>query len=164
MWKCIFRGLDHSGSQPFNYIYDSIVNINYIALRCTRNGNLNSPPPIGNMFWSYLMWLFCVKVHCKLLWIRSLMEQCSTVQSPQPLVTSLEGQWPPTPVLTAMSWWERRTGHVLWMEHGQELSHSAQVVLHISCFDVCIFICWTLWLSWSCDFLQDICISWGWWC
>ena len=35
-----------------------------------------------------------------------LMEQSSTAQSPQPLMTSLEGQWPPTPVLTAMSWWD----------------------------------------------------------
>ena len=66
------------------------------------------------------------------------MEQCSTAQSPQPLVTSLEGQWPPTPVLTAMSWWVIRTGHVLWMEHGQELSHSAQVRVHFGINACCL--------------------------
>ena len=52
------------------------------------------------------------------------MEQCSTAWSPQPLVTSLVGQWPPTPVLMVTDWWERRTGPVWWMEHGQELNHS----------------------------------------
>ena len=59
------------------------------------------------------------------------MVQCNTAQSPQPLVTSLEGQWPSTPVLTAMSWRERRTGRVWWMEHGQELSHSVDVRIFI---------------------------------
>ena len=62
------------------------------------------------------------------------MVQCNTAQSPQPLVTSLEGQWPPTPVLMAMSLWVIRTGHVWWMEHGQELSHNVDV--HIFIFGV----------------------------
>ena len=59
------------------------------------------------------------------------MVQCNTAQSPQPLVTSLEGQWPPTPVLMAMSLWVIRTGHVWWMEHGQELSHNVDVYIFI---------------------------------
>ena len=57
------------------------------------------------------------------------MEQCITAQNS--LVSLPMGQWPPTPVLTAMSWRERRTGHVWWMEHGQELSHSVDVRIFI---------------------------------
>ena len=54
------------------------------------------------------------------------MEQCTTAQNT--LVSLPMGQWPPTPVVTAMSWRERRTGRV-W--HGQELSHSVDVRIFI---------------------------------
>ena len=72
------------------------------------------------------------------------MEHCSTTaQRPQPLVTSLVGQWPPTHVLMAMSWWEGRKGHVCLLERGQELSHSAKVLDSlITCNGCCILPEW----------------------
>lgn len=42
-------------------------------------------------------------------------------------MASVVVQWPPTHVMMAMSWWERRREFACWMEHGLELSHIVQV-------------------------------------